>query len=162
MRTKARKAFLHSAFTTALEGGIGYWSECEEYVWSKPKAGPTKERTEDLDGFHAWITNNESDWGVGKAYQPNTTSKYAVDGWVELEPDATLVIDIDVVERGVNMLVDAVVAATKSEDPEAPFNNKYLRQFVEAWLTDGDGGDYDANGADLAIQLGLFGEVVYA
>jgi hypothetical protein len=42
-------------FTTALEGGIGYWSECLEYCWSK---GPDHEP--DLDGFYALIEETES------------------------------------------------------------------------------------------------------
>lgn len=29
-----RDQVLHSIFTTALEGGIGYWSRCSEYRWS--------------------------------------------------------------------------------------------------------------------------------
>lgn len=48
--------FLHDIFTTALEGGIGYWSECSAYHWSK--GGPDHEA--DLDFFHAIIEETES------------------------------------------------------------------------------------------------------
>ncbi len=41
---------LHALFTTALEGGIGYWSECEKYHWSTDGGD-----TEDLRGFYAII-----------------------------------------------------------------------------------------------------------
>ncbi|UZF59305.1 hypothetical protein LH935_28390 (plasmid) [Gordonia polyisoprenivorans] len=33
-RTAERANFLTDVYTTALEGGIGYWSECSAYQWS--------------------------------------------------------------------------------------------------------------------------------
>ncbi|MDF3284998.1 hypothetical protein [Gordonia sp. N1V] len=33
-RTDTRTEFLTNIFTTALEGGIGYWSQCSAYQWS--------------------------------------------------------------------------------------------------------------------------------
>jgi hypothetical protein len=48
--------FPHDVFTTALEGGIGYWSECHKYRWSK--GGPDHEA--DLDGFYAIVEETES------------------------------------------------------------------------------------------------------
>lgn len=35
-RTNERKQWLDDVFVTALEGGIGYWSECSEYRWFGP------------------------------------------------------------------------------------------------------------------------------
>jgi hypothetical protein len=159
-------------FTTALEGGIGYWSQCEEYHWCK-EADPNKiaiaavnpHVTEvDLDGFYAVLLSAEGDWGVDNAYQPHRADEpiyHGQPGWVECE-GRSLRVDIDVMERGVNLLVDNVIAATKSEDPGAPFSRKYLRQFVVQWLTDTEDGDSDADVADMIVQLGLFGELVYA
>lgn len=152
-RTEKRKAFLHGVFTTALEGGIGYWSVADEYHWGTD--GGVKV-VDDLDEFYALLESNEDEWGVQEAFISETG---AVQPITETQ---TLRVDLNVVERGVNLLVDKVIAATKSEDTNAEFSRVYLRQFVEAWLTDGDCGDYDSDGADLAIQLGLFGEVVYA
>lgn len=168
-RTEKRKEFLHSIFTAAIEGGIDYWSEIEAYRWSQggedsftgPKIPPA-----DLDGFYAIITNNEGDWGVTEAYQPNMSGMQGDPHGNIFIPeeykDMELRIDIDVVERGVNLLVDKVIAAAKSEDLSVDFGSLYLRQFVVQWLTDGEDGDSDACAADLAVQLGLFGEVVYA
>lgn len=42
-------------FTTALEGGIGYWSVCTKYHWSLPDG------EDDLDGFFATIEETETD-----------------------------------------------------------------------------------------------------
>ena len=76
MYTEERKKLLHGIFTTALEGGIGYWSECEKYHWSKDKDG----ETDDLDGFFAVITPEEE--------------------------EKSLRIDIDVIEKGLTLLAD--------------------------------------------------------
>lgn len=145
-RTEERLEFLHGIFTTALEGGIGYWSVCDTYHWSqKTEIGYP---ASDLTGFYATLESNEDDWGVTEAYiseqgqfQPITETQ-------------TLRVDLDVVERGANLLVEKVLSGE--------FTNTYLLQFVVAWITNGGSGDYDACGADLAVQLGLFGEVVYA
>jgi hypothetical protein len=160
VRTEGRKVFLLSVFTTALEGGIGYWSYCEQYHWANEETGGHP--AGDIDGFYATLTSTEEDWGVMNVYQPHLNSPEGDVVTMTLETqNQRLRVDIDVIERGVNLLVDKVIEATKSEDHSAPFSYKYLRQFVEAWLTDGESGDFDADGADLAVQLGLFGEHVY-
>ncbi len=52
---EVNKAALHGLFTTALEGGIGYWSCATEYHWSLPDGG------DDLDGFYATVEETEED-----------------------------------------------------------------------------------------------------
>lgn len=47
--------FLHSLFITALEGGIGYWSECEWYHWYTEETG-----SHDYLGFFADIRDHEN------------------------------------------------------------------------------------------------------
>ena len=49
------KDALHGLFTTALEGGIGYWSVCTQYRWSLPDG------EDDLDGFFATVEETETD-----------------------------------------------------------------------------------------------------
>ena len=49
------KDTLHGLFTTALEGGIGYWSVCTQYRWSLPDG------EDDLDGFFATVEETETD-----------------------------------------------------------------------------------------------------
>jgi hypothetical protein len=150
MRTEGRKRMLHYVFTTALEGGIGYWSVIDEYHWRKLE-NYTKmidgqefkgaHDVDDFDGFYAIIESSEEDWGISNTvYQPHRGSS---DGQVYIDENTALRIDIDVIERGMNLFVDKVIEATKSEDPEAPFSNKYLRQLVVQWLTDAEDGDSD-------------------
>lgn len=155
VRTEGRKEFLHSMFTTALEGGIGYWSVADEYHWGYREQG-TDDWKSDTEGFYAILESAEEDWGVAEAFIAETGETQAI------TETQSLRVDITVIERGVNLLVDKVIEATKSEDPDAPFSRKYLRQFVIQWLTDCEDGDSDADVADFVVQLGLFGEVVYA
>ena len=47
------KQTLHGLFTTALEGGIGYWSVASAYHWRLPNG------EDDLDGFYADVEETE-------------------------------------------------------------------------------------------------------
>lgn len=58
MSPAVRPEALHGVFVTALEGGIGYWSTCTRYRWSRVAADG--ERVDDLDGFHAVIEEDEA------------------------------------------------------------------------------------------------------
>lgn len=166
-RSEERKKFFHMMFTTAMEGGIGYWSVCDGYHWAIHDPDD-KVTQDDLDNFHATIYNSEDDWGVEAAYQPNTVG---ADIHPNFEPgshmihivhDDLLSIDIDVMERGWELFMDAVIEATKSEDPKMSCSRKYFRQAIIQYLTDGQEGDSDADVADIVVQMGLFGEIVYA
>lgn len=53
MTTERDEMFL-DIFTTALEGGINYWAECDEYHWIKGA-------DEDYEGFYAVIYDFEDD-----------------------------------------------------------------------------------------------------
>ena len=50
--------FLWGVFVTALEGGIGYWSQCLTYKQSLEGGGPLDA---DHDGFHAVIRDYEGE-----------------------------------------------------------------------------------------------------
>jgi hypothetical protein len=140
-RSEERKAFLHGVFTTALEGGIGYWSAATAYRWSKP-TGRHGSSVEDLDGFYAVIRSNDEEDGWG------------VKG---IEDNAELRIDADVIARGLSLMrkrhSDGKLGSISGHD--------YHKQWIAADRTNGDDGDYDADMADQVVQLGLFGEVVF-
>jgi len=167
MTTTDRKTFYHYCFTTALEGGIGYWSVAKEYSWSTHGSfafGLQQTNQDDIDEFYAILESSEDDWGVSYAYiAENPDPPYQGQaGMHHITKTQSLRVDLSVIERGVNMLIDNVIAATKSEDEDAAFSRKYLRQFVVQWMTNGDEGDSDADVADMVVQLGLFGELVYS
>jgi len=111
-------------FTTALEGGINYWSVCSFYRWWSLDAEPLTES--DYRDFYADIVSEDEDW------------------------EGTLRIDRNVLRKGYGLAT-------------GPWRNKL------AWSTDKPpvvvgpetDWDYDAGDADMIVQLGLFGEVVY-
>lgn len=162
--TEGRKVFLHCVFTTAMEGGISYWAEALNYHWMNPNRRPESTIMDtyslDLDNFHATIVSSEGDWGIDKAWQTSASGRFIVE--TNISGTVPLIIDRRVIERGVGLMVDKVMAAVHSEDTDAPFSRKYLRQFVVQYLTDGEDGDSDADVCDMVVQLGLFGELVYA
>lgn len=172
MTTTYRKRFYHYCFTTAMEGGIGYWAVASEYHWSQAGANSVTGvivPPDDIDGFYATVVPPEGEeWGVTEVFRPDIsgmddTPMAERTVWLPDEMQREpLTINKDVIERGVNLLVDNVIAAVKSEDEDAPFSRRYLRQFVIQWLTDLDDGDSDSDVCDLVVQLGLFGEVVYS
>jgi hypothetical protein len=114
-------------FTTALEGGIGYWSECSQYHWSNESHDGRVVR-EDHKGFYAVITESEEDDG-----------------------DHEHTINREVMARGYRH-------ATSAE-----WRNKLAWSSAKPPLVVGPDTDwdYDASDADMIVQLGLFGTVVY-
>lgn len=149
--SKEHKTFLHGVFTTALEGGIDYWSECSSYKWSLV---PTT--TPDIDGFYAAIRPpaEEGCWGVFDDDESDRSAQR---------------IDLEVIYRGVELFKDYCYGKVDGNGNPVPDDDRtpipedhYWRQFLVAELTRGDGGDYDAEVADLIVQFGLFGKVVYA
>lgn len=153
-----RAVLLHSLFTTALDGGIGYWAEVDQYRWATDEDG----RTEDLAGFRAVIVPPESDscWG-------------ALNGDDDGQP---LTIDREVMERGLDrwlewMTTDARDQVGAPVDPASTWpwrrqpwrpDNEYWARFADdvtqqRW----DAADFDAGIADAVVQLGLFDETVF-
>lgn len=55
-----RNRFLCDVFITALEGGIGYWSQAIEYHWTLPDTDTKSvDESMDIDGFFANIVDGE-------------------------------------------------------------------------------------------------------
>lgn len=88
VRSAARKSFLCDVFTTALEGGIGYWALAHEYHWAAAAEGIEQ----DLDGFYAIVTDEEG--GLLGGAQTRTDAdviarglRRIADGEVQISPD---------------------------------------------------------------------------
>ena len=153
--TEGHKEFLHGLFTTALEGGIGYWSVASAYIWAKPDKVVSHFAPEaDLDKFYAIIHPAEiGEWGV----------------WDKDDRDTQpLRIDLEVMNRGARMMNWYVQGFVNGQgrhmtaDQIKPWpRDHYYWQYVESYITLGERGDYDAGVADMVVQFGLFGTVVY-
>jgi hypothetical protein len=113
---------LFDIFVTALEGGIGYWSACQEY---SPFVGDSN--VENIKGFSALIVDMEED-----GLPPYT-------------------IDRTAVAKGYGLATSATWRNRLNWSSSKP-------SVVVGPDTDWD---FDAGDADMIIQLGLFGDVVY-
>ena len=124
------RELLHDVFTTALEGGIGYWSVATEYHWARPGATGTVSEAADLGGFYAIIEETEID-----------------------QPPIQHRIDAEVIRLGIRRAFDYATQDRKLND--------YQTTAVVGLFAGWDGADYDADTADIVVQFGLFGEIIY-
>lgn len=116
-----RDQYMLDIFTTALEGGIGYWSVAKSYHWSK-------DGQDDHQGFRAEIVETDDDG----------------------DETGTHVIDRAVIVKGYG-LAAGKYRRLVNWSTEAP----------PLVITSDTDWDYDAGDADVIVQLGLFGEVIY-
>lgn len=95
----ARDQLFHGLFTTALEGGIGYWSECEDYRWSIGDG-----ETEDYQNFLAVImdTVDEEEHGyfidrrvIARGYKLAATEFRDKIAWSTEPPPLVITDDTD-------------------------------------------------------------------
>lgn len=134
-RTPARNSFLADIITTAVEGGISYWSMVDAYWWHDPSL------PDPVGGRGA------APGGGGNAYALI----------IDTETDQRHEITLDVAARGLRRIIEgrtnstdrdvAIVKAADHANDLAPENGH---------------GDIDAWIADQIIQAGLFGDVLYA
>lgn len=59
-KVSALEQLLLDLFTTALEGGIGYWSGCTSYHWIN------EDDSEDVQGFYADIVESDDEVIIGE------------------------------------------------------------------------------------------------
>lgn len=143
--TSPRDQLLFDTFVTAMEGGIGYWSYCEKYHWMFPVAQPAEVDMSAVKemGLAALVVAAVSRYG-----EDDVLGFYAE--IVEEEEDKKHRIDRTVMERGLKL------AATTWRDKLHWSDGKPPLVVTEDtdWVP-------DAGDADMVVQLGLFGDVIY-
>jgi hypothetical protein len=149
-RSAQRAEFLAGIVTTALEGGIGYWSAAEGYRWFAP----------DLAG------------GTAEPGPGGTANAWAVivpeegcdgDHWPTL-PDGSrgFRVDLDAVELGLRRIAAGGVRGlsdTGSTRRLVMVCDRFDGRDVDGaqyWT-----GDLDSDAADVIVQVAVFGEVIY-
>jgi hypothetical protein len=140
MLTQERKQFLHDVFVTALEGGIGYWSKVSDYHWTNADAEADNSTTldsADLDGFYAVIHDF-----VAAESDPKATQDYST--WPQHR------ITRAVIQRGIGKVADKDFRVRDD-----------IRKNILAGSAMNGAGDIDSECADVIVQAGLFGEIVY-
>ncbi len=123
--------FLADVVTTAVEGGIGYWSQAEGYRWYSPtlKGGTAK----------------PGPGGVGDAYVERLHPYGHTYFVAQRLHVGTISIGLNKIDRD----IDAQVIAPNER-----------RRLLTAWWTY-EAGDLDAGDADVIVQIGLLGKVVF-
>jgi hypothetical protein len=133
MTTNKDKALI-DVFTTACEGGINYWAGFKSYHWCLDNSGSLDKM--DYENFEAKIVFFDE-----RNYEPVTINREAI-------------------ERGIDELAKRLVGN------DFRLNNYHTIAILELWkIVNAEGNldylDFDADTADLIVQHGLFGEIIY-
>lgn len=128
-RSDERTTFLRDIITTAVEGGIGYWSQCSHYQWV------------DRDGTVRVP--------VGRRL-PELLAKGAFAVVYAEGGEDPLTIDVETVARGLKLICEGGCDL-----------NDRIRNAIRVANHESDAGMLDADDADVIVQAGLLGEIVY-
>lgn len=147
VQTKTRDNALHDIFVTALEGGIGYWSQATSYRWALEDG-----LTEDLHGFRAVIVDVEQQCEPGEFIPDYAASRVRMsDGSYRWKYE----INSETISRGVTRYI-AYVRSLHSNVSEY-----WRKAAVDLDWGHWDDLDIDAEIADAIVQLALFDEIVF-
>lgn len=126
--------FLDDIIVTAVEGGIGYWSQVEEYRHANQAPG------------HVFASIID----ISDDYDEEETE----DSTTELPPRYR--IDSETIYRALTL-----VAAAGATELEALRIGKFSQDDIIHAMMEKDAGEIDAGLADDLVQIGLFGRTMY-
>jgi hypothetical protein len=147
LQAATRQEFLRDVATTAVEGGIGYWSCATHYRWTTDGSGDLDKQ---LPFPEVRIIPAESPEDFDGELAPGVTGTRFVEKGRYLGLEITLTADM--LERGLAMFADA------SKDID--LNAKSRKEVIGA-ATLNDACDIDADLADYIVQVSVFGKVVF-
>jgi hypothetical protein len=130
-RSPERQEFLSDIITTALEGGVGYWSVATAYEWFDPttSGGTATPGPNGTANAYATIHETEGDDAIGPP----------------------LLVDVDAIARALGIM--------RKGTPEG-WNAQDVARCLAASAAN-DAGDIDAGDADCIVQVAVLGSVVY-
>ena len=138
------KIVLSDLLITAVEGGIGYWARGYDYRWSDEHPETTRivvveyeSAAQDL-GLDIW-----SDWNELDTAHENGDMRLVGYTWG---------ITTHTIECGIQAILNSDFGGC---------NNLKGRLFADVTNIDHAGWDYDALDADVIVQMGLWGKVIY-
>lgn len=136
-----RQELLRDIVITAVEGGIGYWSSCARYRWSRKIKG-------DPDDMLLFP-------------EVELVAAESPSDFDELLPDVPIVGTHPHWGRIVKLTPELIERAiAKIKDEPAIFNKTTRRNVIVADI-DNDCSDIDAEDADCIVQVALFGKIVF-
>lgn len=134
-RSAEREQFLADIITGAIEGGTGYWAKVYRYKWvdlPPAEVNALIVTEEDCEASDEWI-----------AAHPGSSNK----DWLS---EHGKLINCDLIARGIGRIVRREVGV-----------NSTIRGYILYGNAENDAGEIDADAADVIVQAGLFGELVY-
>jgi hypothetical protein len=149
-RSDERTEFYEDIITTAVEGGTGYWAQVSQYQFSYDGETRLSVGEQVGEGTRAVLHAIKDD-----------ESGYEEEGHVldaALIAHAFGVLRRLVQDRETDNGQPGGLSTTKGEN--AHLSAKHRKHLLGAYA-DLDAGDIDADDADILVQLGLFGKVVY-
>ena len=136
-----RAEFTATIISTALEGGIGYWSGCVKYQWRYPDLGASSDAA--AEAARQDTGDNTTAWARATVIDAEDAS---IDGERDTEQ---MGITQTVIERALRRIrageAEGITAAKRTRILAAHFTN--------------DAADLDASDAYVIVQLGLFGSI---
>lgn len=138
-----RRAFYAAIVSTALEGGVGYWSAAEGYRWFDPELSGGTAAPGPQGTANAWAILVPADEEASFADWPHT----GPDGRGRAE------VTVESVTRAVGRIVRGQLGHHLRENIVAD-----IRHGVREW----DASYIDADAADVIVQVAVFGEVVFS
>lgn len=138
-----RDQFLTDILCTAVEGGIGYWSQCSDYAWSE-------RFSRDERGVTLYVD----------AHDVNATDILAESDLDEVETFGGTVevhrfrVTLDHIANGINTVASG----------EGGVNSGYVKLALLAAIEGQEElveCDIDSDAADIFLQAGVFGKVIY-
>lgn len=139
-KSPERIEFLTDILITAVEGGIGYWSQADGYRWDADR-WPYAER-----GVTLYIPASDVD---ATDYRL-PVGHGLIETWGEETPAYTVRVDLDAIAAGIGLITSG----------EAGVHKDYIGD-VFAASVENDSGNLDATAADLIVQAAVFGKVIF-
>lgn len=137
-KSPERIQFLTDVLITAVEGGIGYWSQVSDYNFS---AEDPAER-----GVLVYIPKEEVD-RADYRIDPVTDS---IQSWGETIEAFRVRVTLDDLARGLGVITRG----------ETSVHSDYVGAIFAASVAN-DAGDLDSYDADMIFQAAIFGDVIY-
>jgi len=153
-RSAERTQFLHDIMSTAIEGGVGYWSIADDINRSG-----TEERREDI--YFDWVYESYTLYCFDGDTDPVTFEK--IPGECALSTKENPIdrcpgheVTPETIARGLGL---GTLSETAGNEKKIGWHYSQRKHVILA-NRENDGGEIDAGDADCIVQLGIFGKVL--
>ena len=152
-RTYARRDFLSDILITAAEGGVNYWGHVNAYNWADTREGEDPVETV----MDIWVDAEMLELPESGITQPERfeMGRDPALGGVTLTKFGIYHVDIEVVSKGINLIIAGKTTIHPSVLGDYRKANKLIDGYYDsdAWI--------DSEAADIIVQVGIFGEIVF-